>query len=109
MRVFHYLSRIGDDKGRKQLLVGGRLYQEWVRVSTTLQQPRSSATSACLSPRQGAARWGRTSRLPPLAARPRELVGKVHMWAEGIRLGKGAGPLFFTEVFGIGCLIFRQI
>lgn len=27
------------------------------------------------------------------------------MWAEGIRLGKGAGALFFTEVLGIGCLI----
>ena len=39
MRVFHYLSRIGDDKGRKQLLVVGRLYQEWGCVSTTLQQP----------------------------------------------------------------------
>ena len=33
-------------------------------------------------------------------------MGKVHVWAEGIRLVKGAGPLLFTEVFGIGCLIF---
>ena len=85
----------------------------WAALSSSPQwsgrEAGSSPTSACLSPHRGAARWGRTSRLPPVAAKPWGLVGKVHVWAEGIRLVKGAGPLLFTEVFGLGCLIFRQI